>query len=221
MPAWHFVSSHYDRMRQDLSWQTLVASFSPPGIVYSELARPSGPCIWLIQISNRLCPAPGLRPIRVWPDGIGAPATPFCNAVAFQLGCAAMPLRQTFTSHVNHPRATPVPSGSFEPLQEELPWLHDSASPAAFLAALGRWLADRTRHSIRRPATERRIVSQAKHLGPRYSLSRSLLTGAQYAHAVQMGPIRIVRLLVTQSDGYPLCLPRRYPSITHRHKETR
>ena len=85
---------------------------------------------------------------------------PFCNAVAFQLGCAAMSVRQTFTSHGDHPRATPVPSGSCEPLQEELAWLHELASPAAFLAALGRWLADQTRPSIRRPATERRMSAK-------------------------------------------------------------
>jgi hypothetical protein len=67
---------------------------------------------------------------------------PFCNAVVFQLGCAAMSVRQTFTSHGN-PRAPPVPSGSCKPLQGELAWLHESASPAAF------W--PRSRSLARRP----------------------------------------------------------------------
>lgn len=67
-------------MRRELAWQTLVASFSPRGILYSELSSPRSLCLWPIQISNRLCPPRGLRPIRVWRDEIRSPATPFASS---------------------------------------------------------------------------------------------------------------------------------------------
>ena len=63
------------------------------------------------------------------------------TALAFMRACAAMGIRQAFTSYSN-PKGNADTERFLRTLKEELVWLHEWTSPAVFLAALDRWIVD-------------------------------------------------------------------------------
>ena len=95
--------------------------------------------------------------------------------------CAAMGIRQAFTSYSN-PKGNADTERFLRTLKEELVWLREWTSPSAFFAAFDRWLSDYNAsylHSAlgyRAPNSRRSRASR-----PRHSLSRGLLNGVQYS----------------------------------------
>src|SRR4029450_5923470 len=63
------------------------------------------------------------------------------TSLAFMRACAALGIRQAFTSYSN-PKGNADTERFLRTLKEELVWLREWTSPAAFFAALDRWLAD-------------------------------------------------------------------------------
>jgi transposase InsO family protein len=83
------------------------------------------------------------------------------TSLAFLRACAAMGIRQALTSY-NNPKGNADTERFLRTLKEELVWLREWTSPAAFFQALDRWLADYNAsylHSAR-SATERRMRSR-------------------------------------------------------------
>ena len=62
------------------------------------------------------------------------------TSLAFMRACAALGIRQAFTSYSN-PKGNADTERFLRTLKEELVWLHEWTSPAAFFEALDRWLA--------------------------------------------------------------------------------
>jgi hypothetical protein len=82
-----------------------------------------------------------------------------------------MGIRQAFTSYSN-PKGKADTERFLRTIKEELVWLREWASLAAFFAALDRWLADyNASYSIRRSATERACV-QGRARSPEFSTRR-------------------------------------------------
>ena len=84
---------------------------------------------------------------RQFPDGIegrslNLMADNGCQptALAFMRACAAMGIRQAFTSY-NNPKGNADTERFLRTLKEELVWLHEWTSPAVFFDALERWIA--------------------------------------------------------------------------------
>jgi putative transposase len=84
---------------------------------------------------------------RQFPDGIACQnlnlmADNGCQptALAFMRACAAMGIRQAFTSY-NNPKGNAHTERFLRTLKEELVWLHEWASPAVFFNAFERWIA--------------------------------------------------------------------------------
>jgi putative transposase len=63
------------------------------------------------------------------------------TSLAFMRACAGLGVRQAFTSY-NNPKGNADTERFLRTLKEELVWLHEWTSPAAFFAALDRWFAD-------------------------------------------------------------------------------
>jgi putative transposase len=63
------------------------------------------------------------------------------TSLAFVRACAALGIRQAFTSY-NNPKGNADTERFLRTLKEELVWLREWTSPVAFFAALDRWLAD-------------------------------------------------------------------------------
>jgi len=63
------------------------------------------------------------------------------TSLAFMRACAALGIRQAFTSSSN-PKGNADTERFLGTLKEQLVWLREWTSPAAFLAALDPWLAD-------------------------------------------------------------------------------
>jgi putative transposase len=63
------------------------------------------------------------------------------TSLAFMRACAALGIRQVFTSY-SSPKGNADTERFLRTLKEELVWLHEWTSPAAFFEALDRWLAD-------------------------------------------------------------------------------
>jgi transposase InsO family protein len=63
------------------------------------------------------------------------------TSLAFLRACAALGIRQAFTSYSN-PKGNADTERFLRTLKEELVWLREWTSPAAFFEALDRWLAD-------------------------------------------------------------------------------
>jgi putative transposase len=85
---------------------------------------------------------------RQFPDGIEGRSVNLMadngcqpTAVAFMRACAALGVRQAFTSY-NNPKGNADTERFLRTLKEELVWLHDWTSPATFFAALERWITD-------------------------------------------------------------------------------
>jgi transposase InsO family protein len=62
-------------------------------------------------------------------------------SLAFMRACAALGIRQAFTSYSN-PKGNADTERFLRALKEELVWLREWSSPAAFFVALDRWLSD-------------------------------------------------------------------------------
>ena len=84
---------------------------------------------------------------RQFPDGIEARrvnlmADNGCQptALAFMRACAAIGIRQAFTSY-NNPKGNADTERFLRTLKEELVWLREWTSPAIFFAVLERWIA--------------------------------------------------------------------------------
>jgi transposase InsO family protein len=84
---------------------------------------------------------------RQFPDGIegrslNLMADNGCQptALAFMRACAAMGIRQAFTSY-NNPKGNADTERFLRTLKEELVWLHEWTSPAVFFDAFERWIA--------------------------------------------------------------------------------
>lgn len=85
---------------------------------------------------------------RQFPDGIEGQAVNLMadngcqpTSLAFMRACAVMGIRQAFTSYSN-PKGNADTERFLRTLKEELVWLREWTSPAAFFAALERWLVD-------------------------------------------------------------------------------
>ena len=63
------------------------------------------------------------------------------TSLAFMRACAAMAIRQAFTTYSN-PKGNADTERFLRTLKEELVWLREWTSPAAFFAALDRWITD-------------------------------------------------------------------------------
>jgi hypothetical protein len=63
------------------------------------------------------------------------------TSLAFMRACAALGIRQAFTSYSN-PKGNADTERFLRTLKEELVWLREWTSTGAFFAALDRWLAD-------------------------------------------------------------------------------
>ena len=63
------------------------------------------------------------------------------TSLAFMRACAALSIRQVFTSYSN-PKGNADTERFLRTLKEELVWLREWTSPSAFFAALDRWLAE-------------------------------------------------------------------------------
>ena len=103
------------------------------------------------------------------------------TSLAFMRACAALGIRQAFTSYSN-PKGNADTERFLRTLKEELVWLREWTSPAAFFAS-PRPLARRLQRQLspfgaRLPSAECRRSRASR---PRHSLSRSLLNGEQYS----------------------------------------
>ena len=63
------------------------------------------------------------------------------TSLAFMRACAAMGIRQAFTSYSN-PKGNADTERFLRTLKEELVWLREWTSPTVFFEALERWIAD-------------------------------------------------------------------------------
>ncbi len=101
------------------------------------------------------------------------------TSLAFMRACAALSIRQVFTSYSN-PKGNADTERFLRTLKEELVWLREWTSPTAFFEALDAGLPTTTpATSIRRSVTERRM-RRSRTSRPCHSLSRGLLNGVQY-----------------------------------------
>jgi hypothetical protein len=101
------------------------------------------------------------------------------TSLAFMRACAALGIRQAFTTYSN-PKGNADTERFLRTLKEELVWLREWTSPGAFFAALGLWLAHyNTSYLHWRSATERRMSSKPS-ISATPLLSRHLLNGEQY-----------------------------------------
>ena len=95
------------------------------------------------------------------------------TSLAFMRACAAMGLRQAFTSYSN-PKGNADTERFLRTLKEELVWLCEWTSPGAFFAALDRWVTDCNACGTSRASR------------PRHSLGRRLINGEQYSMRIPM-----------------------------------
>ena len=87
------------------------------------------------------------------------------TSLAFMRACAALGIRQAFTSYSN-PKGNADTERFLRTLKEELVWLREWTSPAAFFAALDRWLADYNASYLHSALGYRAPnVVEAEHLG--------------------------------------------------------
>jgi putative transposase len=87
------------------------------------------------------------------------------TSLAFMRACAALGIRQAFTSYSN-PKGNADTERFLRTLKEELVWLREWTSPAAFFAALDRWLADYNASYLHSALGYRAPnVIEAEHLG--------------------------------------------------------
>lgn len=119
---------------------------------------------------------------RQFPDGIEGQGVNLMadngcqpTSLAFMRACAAMGIRQAFTSYSN-PKGNADTERFLRTLKEELVWLREWTSPAAFFAALERWLVDYDATYLL-PSAE---CGRSRIPWPCHSLSRGLLNGEQY-----------------------------------------
>ena len=87
------------------------------------------------------------------------------TSLAFMRACAAMSIRQTFTSYSN-PKGNADTERFLRTLKEELVWLREWTSPSAFFAALDRWLGEYNASYLHSALGYRAPnVVEAEHLG--------------------------------------------------------
>ena len=87
------------------------------------------------------------------------------TSLAFMRACAALGIRQVFTSYSN-PKGNADTERFLRTLKEELVWLHEWTSPAAFFEALDRWLVDYNASYLHSALGYRAPnVVEAEHLG--------------------------------------------------------
>jgi len=109
---------------------------------------------------------------RQFPDGmrdraLNLMATTGCQptSLVFMRACAAMNIRQAFTSYSN-PKGNANTEGFLRTLKEELVWLREWTSPNVFFQAFDRWIVEDNNtylHSaLGYPSPE---ASEAEHLG--------------------------------------------------------
>jgi putative transposase len=87
------------------------------------------------------------------------------TSLAFMRACAALGIRQAFTSYSN-PKGNADTERFLRTLKEELVWLREWTSPATFFEALDRWLADYNATYLHSALGYRAPnVVEAEHLG--------------------------------------------------------
>jgi putative transposase len=87
------------------------------------------------------------------------------TSLAFMRACAALGIRQAFTSYSN-PKGNADTERFLRTLKEELVWLREWTSPAAFFEALDRWLVDYNASYLHSALGYRAPnVAEAEHLG--------------------------------------------------------
>ena len=87
------------------------------------------------------------------------------TSLAFMRACAALGIRQAFTSYSN-PKGNADTERLLRTLKEELVWLQEWTSPAVFFAALERWIASYNTSYLHSALGYRAPnVIEAEHLG--------------------------------------------------------
>jgi len=102
------------------------------------------------------------------------------TSLAFMRACAALGIRQAFTSYSN-PKGNADTERFLRTLKEELVWLREWTSPGAFFSALDRWLAEYNAtylHSALGYRAPKCVRGRTPR--PRHYFSQSLLNGEQY-----------------------------------------
>ena len=95
---------------------------------------------WLVALNRAVnCQFPG----GIEGQSLSLMADNGCQptSLAFMRACAALGIRQVFTSYSN-PKGNADTERFLRTLKEELVWLHEWTSPVAFFEALDGWLAD-------------------------------------------------------------------------------
>jgi putative transposase len=125
---------------------------------------------WLVALNRAInCQFPD----GIEGQGVNLMADNGCQptSLAFMRACAALGIRQAFTSYSN-PKGNADAERFLRTLKEELVWLRDWTSPGAFFTALDRWLAHYNASYLhQRSATERPRPS--KPSGPLFVCHRS------------------------------------------------
>jgi putative transposase len=95
------------------------------------------------------------------------------TSLAFMRACAALGIRQAFTSY-NNPKGNADTERFLRTLKEELVWLREWTSPAAFFGALDRWLANYNASYLHSALGYRaQNVIEAEHLGHATPLAKA------------------------------------------------
>jgi putative transposase len=149
-----------------------------------SLCRPAGPRLALAgRFEPRREPA---VPGRNRGPGVNLMADNGCQptSLAFLRACTAMDIRQAFTSY-SDPKGNADTERFLRTLKEELVWLREWTSPAAFFEALDRWLADYNITYLHSAVGYRAPNAfEAEHLSRATPPNRRLLYGEQYMDPV-------------------------------------
>jgi putative transposase len=95
------------------------------------------------------------------------------TSLAFMRACAAMGIRQAFTSYSN-PKGNADTERFLRTLKEELVWLREWTSPNVFFATLDRWLAEYNATYLHSALGYRAPNAfEAEHLGHATTLARA------------------------------------------------
>jgi Integrase core domain len=139
------------------------------------------------------------------------------TALAFMHACAALDIRQAFTSY-NNPKGNADTERFLRTLKEEFVWLHEWTSPATFFAALERCIADYNRGYLHSALGYRSPESfEAEHLSHATSLPPSRTRGVAPSKTGAKGSSTVYRIVgqrgpyarrEAEAAGLPAAPPR-------------
>ena len=123
---------------------------------------------------------------RQFPDGVRDRALNLMadngcqpTSLAFMRACAAMGIRQAFTSY-NNPKGNADTERFLRTLKEELVWLRESTSPDVFFQAFDRWIVEYNNSYLHSGMCYRSPVAFEPNISATHYLSRCLLNREQY-----------------------------------------